>query len=35
MQSLIPANFQDFKLWQDSKVDRRPPKIARRPWIRR
>lgn len=26
---LVPVNYEDFKLWQDSKVDRRPPK--RRP----
>lgn len=32
MFSLVPANYDDYKLWQDSKVDRRPPK--RRPKVR-
>ncbi len=35
MNSLVPTNYEDFKLWKDAKVDRRPPKIARRPRIRR
>jgi hypothetical protein len=35
MFSLVPANYDDYKLWQDSKVDRRPAKRDRRPRIRR
>jgi hypothetical protein len=35
MFSLVPNNFDDYKLWQDSKVDPRPTKRVRRPRIRR
>lgn len=35
MFMLVPSNYEDFKLWQDAKVDRRPPKVARRPRVRR
>jgi hypothetical protein len=27
---LVPINYEDFKLWQDEKIDRRPPKRRRR-----
>jgi len=27
---LVPVNYEDFKLWQDAKIDRRPPKRRRR-----
>jgi hypothetical protein len=30
MFSLVPSHYEDFKLWQDSKIDRRPPKRRRR-----
>lgn len=35
MFSLVPSNYDDYKLWQDTKVDRRPAKGLRRPRIRR
>ena len=35
MFSLVPSNYDDYKLWKDSKVDSRPAKLVRRPRIRR
>jgi hypothetical protein len=32
MYSLVPVHYEDFKIWHDAKVDRRPPK---RPNVRR